>query len=322
MSLHGNWVDLIIIAILLFFASEAWRIGLWVILADFLSFSLSLLVSLRGYQITAQLLRDNFSLSHSISNALGFLFTAVITEMIIGFVLAHIIVKLPDSMRRAPWNRVLALVASVGEGFVLIAFLLTLVVGFPVNPTIKTAIVESKIGGSILKQTSGIEKKVNEIFGGVIEDSLTYFTIKPNSHETVPLHIAQKNLSVDAASETQMFMLVNNERAKVGVSQLIWDPSLVPVARSHAKDMWEREYFSHISPEGKDVGNRLDDAHIRYQIAGENLALAPTLQTAHTGLMNSEGHRENILEKRFHKIGIGVIDNGYYGKMFVQVFTN
>jgi len=46
------------------------------------------------------------------------------------------------------------------------------------------------------------------------------------------------------------------------------------------------------------------------------------LSTAHNGLMNSEGHRANILEPEFRKIGIGVIDNGVYGKMFVQVFTD
>jgi len=46
------------------------------------------------------------------------------------------------------------------------------------------------------------------------------------------------------------------------------------------------------------------------------------VSTAHVGLMNSEGHRENILDPKLNKIGIGVIDNGVYGKMFVQVFTN
>jgi uncharacterized protein YkwD len=86
--------------------------------------------------------------------------------------------------------------------------------------------------------------------------------------------------------------------------------------------MWERKYFSHISPEGEDVGDRLDRHNINYFYAGENLALAPTTQTAHNGLMNSEGHRRNILEPQFRSVGIGVIDNGVYGKIFVQVFTD
>jgi uncharacterized protein YkwD len=86
--------------------------------------------------------------------------------------------------------------------------------------------------------------------------------------------------------------------------------------------MWRRNYFGHVSPEGHDAGDRLNAAEVSYQMAGENLALAPTLQSAHTGLMNSEGHRANILDPDFRRVGIGVIDNGYYGKMFVQVFTD
>ena len=111
-------------------------------------------------------------------------------------------------------------------------------------------------------------------------------------------------------------------RRKRGLHELTWRPEVVPVAREHARDMWEREYFGHVSPEGKDVGDRLEEAGVSYTFAGENLALAPTVITAHNGLMNSEGHRENILEEEFNRMGIGVIDNGVNGKMFVQVFTN
>jgi uncharacterized protein YkwD len=124
------------------------------------------------------------------------------------------------------------------------------------------------------------------------------------------LEIKKINLTVDEKSESQMFAKVNIERKKLAITELVWEPNLVPVARSHAKDMWERKYFSHYSPEGKDVGDRFMEANIKYSFAGENLALAPTVTTAHTGLMNSKGHRENILEPRFKKIGIGVIDNG------------
>lgn len=48
----------------------------------------------------------------------------------------------------------------------------------------------------------------------------------------------------------------------------------------------------------------------------------PTVIVAHNGLMNSEGHRANILSPEFSRVGIGVIDNGIYGKIFVQIFTD
>jgi uncharacterized protein YkwD len=321
-SLNGNWVDFVILLILIYFASEAFRHGVWVILADFVSFTGALLTSLRAYKFTSAFLRNNFSLSHSISNALGFLITAVILEAIFGFLLAHAITKLPTKLWKNKWSKYLAVIPALGEGIILIAFILTLVIGLPVRPSIKNDVSDSKIGSFLLTQTSGAEKFVNEIFGGVIEDSLTYLTVKPGSKESIPISVERTELSVDSVSETEMFKLLNKERRERGLPELSWAPEIVPVARSHARDMWERKYFSHFSPEGEDVGDRLDKAGIAFTIAGENLAMAPTLSTAHTGLMNSEGHRANILEPKFKRVGIGVIDNGVYGKMFVQVFTN
>ncbi|MEK7065349.1 MAG: CAP domain-containing protein, partial [Patescibacteria group bacterium] len=78
----------------------------------------------------------------------------------------------------------------------------------------------------------------------------------------------------------------------------------------------------HVNPEGKDAGDRLGDGGVTYFVAGENLAYAPDVATAHEGLMNSEGHRKNILEPQFRKVGIGVIDGGVYGEMFTQNFTD
>jgi len=62
-------------------------------------------------------------------------------------------------------------------------------------------------------------------------------------------------------------------------------------------------------------------AGVSYRYAGENLAGAPTVEMAHNSLMNSPGHRANILNANFTKIGIGVVSGGPYGKMFVQMFT-
>lgn len=322
MPIQGNWIDLIIIAVIFYFLVEGWRIGVWVVLADFFSFGLSLIVALRWYSFAATLLRTNFSLSHSVANALGFLVTAIISETILGFVFLRVIRQLPKKVADFRWGKVLALLPAFGEALILISFILTLALGFPISPVVKKDIAESKIGGAIVAQTSGIENRINDIFGGVIQDSLTYLTIKPKSTETIPLTVETEDLAIDQEAEQQMFNLVNTERQKAGVPLLSWAPNIVPVARGHATDMWKRKYFGHISPEGEDVGDRLAKEGITYQLAGENLALAPTTQTAHTGLMNSEGHRANILEKRFRKVGIGVIDNGYYGKMFVQVFTD
>jgi uncharacterized protein YkwD len=62
--------------------------------------------------------------------------------------------------------------------------------------------------------------------------------------------------------------------------------------------------------------------NINYIAAGENLALAQTVEIAHMGLMNSPGHRANILNPKFGRIGIGIMDGGIYGIMVTQNFRN
>jgi uncharacterized protein YkwD len=64
------------------------------------------------------------------------------------------------------------------------------------------------------------------------------------------------------------------------------------------------------------------DFGIKFKFAGENIALAPDVQMAETGFMNSPKHRDNILDADFGRIGVGIIDTGLYGKMVTQDFAD
>lgn len=321
-ALHGNWIDLIIIVVVLYFAIESWGRGLWLIITDFVSFFGSLILSLKTYKAASGLLRNNFSLNGSLSDALGYLIMALLFEVVLSYGVMFLLSKLPKKIWDNKWNKFLGLALGTAEGLVFLAFVLTLVIALPVAPNIKNDISNSKIGGYIIKKTSGIEKNINDIFGGVVNDTLTYKAIEPGSKSTVNLNIESKTLVVDEPAESEMFKLTNEERTKRGIAALTWEPGYVAIARAYATNMWQRSYFSHYSPEGEDVGDRLKKAGIPYSIAGENLALAPTVAIAQNGLMNSPGHRANILEPRFKKVGIGVVANGFYGLMIVEIFTN
>jgi uncharacterized protein YkwD len=220
------------------------------------------------------------------------------------------------------WYYLLTIIPSAGEALIVVIFLLTLLLGIPVSSRIKNDISSSKFGGLIVTNTSGLNAKVNDIFGKAIEDSLTYLTVAPGSKEVVSIVVGEQELTIDRESETEMFNLMNEARRKQEVGTLAWSEEIAEIAREYSMNLWEREYFGHYSPEGDNVADRLDDSGIKYKFAGENLAMAPTVMIAHTGLMNSEGHRQNILDPNFRTAGIGVIDNGLYGKIFVQVFTD
>jgi uncharacterized membrane protein required for colicin V production len=122
----------------------------------------------------------------------------------------------------------------------------------------------------------------------------------------------------DAAEE--IFEKVNASRVEAGLQPLRWSGDLADVAARHAREMYVEGYFAHESPRTGSVGDRLRAAGISYRLAGENLALAATPNEVHNGLMDSPGHRANILGREFATVGIAVI-RGPLGLMTVQVFT-
>jgi uncharacterized protein YkwD len=84
--------------------------------------------------------------------------------------------------------------------------------------------------------------------------------------------------------------------------------------------MIDNNYFDHNSPTYGSPFDMLKQFGVEYKTAGENLAGNSSVDGAHTSLMNSQGHRENILKSDYTNVGIGVVDGGQYGKMFVQLF--
>lgn len=120
--------------------------------------------------------------------------------------------------------------------------------------------------------------------------------------------------------EQQMLDLVNAERAKVGAQPLAADMRLTEQARLKSQDMIDKGYFSHQSPTYGSPFDQMAAAGITYRTAGENLAGAPSVKSAHENLMLSDGHRRNILNPAFDHVGIGIIEGGPYGIMFTQMF--
>jgi uncharacterized YkwD family protein len=123
------------------------------------------------------------------------------------------------------------------------------------------------------------------------------------------------------AQEQQMLNLVNAERAKMGLPALKADPKLTQLARMKSQDMITNRYFSHNSPTYGSPFDMLRRYGVTYMTAGENIAGNQSVEAAHRALMNSPGHRANILNAQFKNVGIGIVSGGPYGIMFTQLFT-
>ncbi len=124
------------------------------------------------------------------------------------------------------------------------------------------------------------------------------------------------------ADEQQMLDSVNKARAENNLPALQADLAVTKVARVKSKDMIDNNYFSHTSPTYGSPFDMLKSFSIHYVLAGENIAGNQTVAAAHDALMNSPGHRANILKADYTHVGIGIVDGGSYGKMFTQMFVS
>lgn len=122
-----------------------------------------------------------------------------------------------------------------------------------------------------------------------------------------------------SAYEQEVARLVNAEREKEGLAPLTVDASLTRTARMKSQDMHDNGYFDHQSPTYGSPFDLMKAQGIRYRTAGENIAMGyRTPEAVVSAWMNSPGHRANILNASYTKIGVGYVASGNY---WTQHFT-
>ncbi len=138
-----------------------------------------------------------------------------------------------------------------------------------------------------------------------------------NLPETKPEQTPDTSAS-QSSFAAQVVKLVNAERAKAGLSSVTVDTKVQKAAQVRATE--QAKVFSHTRPNGTSCFTALSEAGVNYRGAGENIAYGQTTpQAVMTAWMNSSGHRANILNQKFTKIGVGyTVINGvpYWAQMF------
>jgi len=202
---------------------------------------------------------------------------------------------------------------ALAWGVFLATILLTLGVVLPVPGAVSDALQGSAVARTLTDP--GGEALMN------LQDVVGERRVVLEGAEVLELPAAlDAELEVRQPEAAAIFESVNRARVDAGQDPLAWSSALADVGMEHAREMYLQGYFSHHSPFTGTVGDRVTDAGITYQFAGENLALASSAEEVHNGLMDSPGHRANIESPDFNRVGIGVI-RGPLGLMTVQVFT-
>lgn len=118
----------------------------------------------------------------------------------------------------------------------------------------------------------------------------------------------------------QVAKLVNEERAKAGLHPLVFDTKIASAAQIRANEI--KTSFSHTRPDGRNFSTVLTDNGIRFTGAGENIAWGQkTPEQVMKAWMNSEGHRANILNVKYTKIGVGQYRDASGRNYWVQLFA-
>lgn len=122
--------------------------------------------------------------------------------------------------------------------------------------------------------------------------------------------------------ESEVVRLVNIEREKEGLEPLVEDTKLSNGALKKSEDMGKNNYFDHYSPNYGSPFDMMKKFGIQYSIAGENIAMGyPTAESVVEGWMDSPGHRANIMNPNFRKIGIGLYKSNRTN-YWTQLFTD
>jgi len=217
---------------------------------------------------------------------------------------------------------VLGTLPGTANGLINATIVSMLLVALPWDDRVTRSVGESELANRLAAPAEWLEARLGPIFNPAFERTLSKLTVQPESRESIRLPFTLTTATPRPDLEAKMLELVNDERKTQGLRPLQADAEATAVSRAHSQDMLARSYFSHVTPDGADPYDRMRRAMLTFRVAGENLALARTLPMAHQGLMDSPGHRANILRPAFGRVGIGVLDGGRYGLMVTQTFRN
>lgn len=168
--------------------------------------------------------------------------------------------------------------------------------------------------GGKVSDLENIKNRLDELCGQLNGNTTTITFPGCNLPENKPE--ADKELTF----AEQVVELVNQERTKAGLNAVTLDQNIASAALVRAKEI--ETSFSHTRPNGSKFSTALTEQGVTFKGAGENIAWGQkSPEAVMQAWMNSEGHRANILNKNFTKIGVGYYQNAAGRNFWTQLFT-
>lgn len=319
-------LDVAILLVLAWFAIAGIRRGFVLSIFDVIALIVTIVLATKLFHLAGGLIATQFGVSPLLADLLGFVAVMMVGEILRIIGAAAIAAALSPLFFAMPplgyLNSLAGLVPGALRGLGYASVALIALESIPFTSGLHGEINQSPVASTVLNLVGNASPSFQDALGVLVAGKTSG---KPDpslslaSHLPIPSGI---DSSPDPAAEREIFDMTNLARTQAGLPPLTLDPNLSVVARIHSVEMFHLAYFSHDSPLYGSPSERLHGAGVSFRVSGENIAYAPTIPMAFSGLMKSAEHRDNILATGFHRIGIGVAQAGIWGYMITEDFAD
>ena len=322
-----EYIELFVYIFIVFFVINGWKNGFllqfFYLMVLLISIALSFRYSDQVGSYISSWFNSNIQLSEIFGGVLIFITVLTVSSFFQNF-LAN------NKKQRDVGNKILGGFVSLLVSNLILTLIFTITSIFSVPQFFEDTIENSNLV-SFYTDTSGTPQQALELITGTdlikvvsrIKDLTGKSSVVVCEQGCIEIpKYSLSNLLNNNEQKDELYALLLTERSKQNLAPLELSEKLSDIALNYAYTMYQDGFWCHKNPKnGELVGDRLSKQGFPYIDIGENLALSSSVRSGHISLMNSESHKNTILDNEFKRVGIGIV-SGPLGLIIVQIFSS
>ena len=322
-----EYIELFVYIFIVFFIINGWRRGFllqfFYLMVLLISISLSFRYSDQVGSYISSWFNSNIQLSEIFGGVLIFITVLTVSSFFQNF-LAN------NQKQRDVGNKLLGGFVSLLVSNLILTLIFTITSIISVPQFFEDTLENSNLV-SFYTDTSGTPQQALELITGTdlikvvsrIKDLTGKSSVVVGEQGCIEIpKYSLSNLSNNNEQKDELYELLLTERSNQNLAPLELSEKLSNIALNYAYVMYQDGFWCHKNPKnGELVGDRLSKQGFPYIDIGENLALSSSVRSGHISLMNSESHKNTILDNEFKRVGIGIV-SGPLGLIIVQIFSS
>ena len=322
-----EYIELFVYIFIVFFVINGWKKGFplqfFYLMVLLISISLSFRYSDQVGSYISSWFNSNIQLSEIFGGVLIFITVLTVSSFFQNF-LAN------NKKQRDVGNKILGGFVSLLVSNLILTLIFTITSIISVPQFFEDTIENSNLV-SFYTDTSGTPQQALELITGTdlikvvsrIKDLTGKSSVVVGEQGCIEIpKYSLSNLSNNNKQKDELYELLLTERSNQNLAPLELSEKLSDIALNYAYTMYQDGFWCHKNPKnGELVGDRLSKQGFPYIDIGENLALSSSVRSGHISLMNSESHKNTILDNEFKRVGIGIV-SGPLGLIIVQIFSS